>query len=87
MGVHTYASTANFIYGNYKQALEIIANNGAAFKIMAQGLNITAKDCERYLQKEREFLGKNIREPSNMTQRIEYIEALMTLEKTAYALS
>ena len=87
MGVYTYASTANFIYGNYKQALEIIKNDGAAFEIMAKEFNITAEDCYNFLVAERKFLSNAIREPAEMTQKIDYIEALLTLDKAAYAIS
>ena len=83
VGVHTHASAANFIYGNYQQALGIIKNDSAAFEVMAEGLKITAEDCEQYLKDERRFLA-HAREPLQMTQNINYLEALMTLEKTEY---
>ncbi|PIL29409.1 hypothetical protein GSI_09461 [Ganoderma sinense ZZ0214-1] len=76
---HTkHAESGNFIFQNYKQALEIIQNDGTAFAELSARLKIT--DCEAYLRQEREYLEKRKREPKEVTTRIEYIQALLAYE-------
>ncbi|KAI0684967.1 hypothetical protein C8T65DRAFT_712851 [Cerioporus squamosus] len=55
-----HAESGNFIYNNYKQALDIIRIDGEA---------ITHEDAERYLTEERA-------EPPEVAQKIDYVEAL-----------
>ncbi|KAI1781971.1 hypothetical protein LXA43DRAFT_907171 [Ganoderma leucocontextum] len=82
---HTkHAETGNFIHQNYKQALEIIRNDGAAFTELAARLKITGADCERYLREERAYLERRKQEPKEVTRKIEYIQALLAFEKAGY---
>ncbi|PIL35238.1 hypothetical protein GSI_03028 [Ganoderma sinense ZZ0214-1] len=76
-----HAETGNFIYQNYRQALDILENDGAAFAELAARLNITGDDCEKYLCDEREYLERCQREPKHVTDGIEYVQALMALKK------
>ncbi|TBU29313.1 hypothetical protein BD311DRAFT_661455, partial [Dichomitus squalens] len=80
-----HAETGNFIFQNYKQALEIIANDSAAFAELATRLKITGADCEDYLQQEREYLEKRKQEPKDVTDKVEYLQALLSLEKAGSA--
>ena len=75
MSVHA----GNFIFQNYKQALEIIRNDGTTFAELSAHLKITGADCENFLREEREYLEKRKREPKDVTTKIEYVRALLAL--------
>ncbi|TFK80109.1 hypothetical protein K466DRAFT_605604 [Polyporus arcularius HHB13444] len=53
-----HAESGTFIFNNYKQAVDIISTDTAAFDVFAAQLHITHDDCERYLREEREYLAK-----------------------------
>ncbi|RDX41764.1 hypothetical protein OH76DRAFT_1363941, partial [Lentinus brumalis] len=75
-----HAESANFIHGNYKQALDIITNDSSDFNVLAEKLQITHEDCERYLGEEREYLSKRKTEPAEVAAKIDYIAALLRLK-------
>ena len=76
--------TGNFIFQNYRQALEKIAMNSENLAILANKLGTTAKDYESYLASEREYL-KNLRlEPPEVVQAAEYVDHLAKLYRLQY---
>ncbi|RDX44104.1 hypothetical protein OH76DRAFT_1458094 [Lentinus brumalis] len=79
-----HAESGNFIYDNYKQALGIIASDTEAFNALANTLGVTHDDCERYLREEREYLAKRKSEPPEIAAKIDYVAALIHLEKAGY---
>ena len=54
----TDTCTGNFIFRNYRQALNIIKNDGTMFAEFSVHLKITPADCESYLEQERDYLEK-----------------------------
>ncbi|TFK79062.1 hypothetical protein K466DRAFT_606431 [Polyporus arcularius HHB13444] len=76
-----HAESGNFIYNNYKQALSILSEDTAAFEVIAAKLAITHEDCDMYLVQEREYLAKRKSEPPEVAAKIDYVAALLRLEK------
>lgn len=80
----SYSCIGNFIYSNYKQALDILQYDGATFALLAEKLKITSEDCERYLQEERKYLEKRKCEPPKVANMLAYAKALANLERYGY---
>jgi hypothetical protein len=69
----------NFIYQNYRQALEKLETNSNNLTILAAKLGTTSEDYELYLQSEQEYL-KNLRvEPAEVVQAASYVDHLVKL--------
>ena len=74
-------SKGNFIYGNYRQALEHIQINGEALTKLSVKLGKTGTEYEWYLTEEREYLkGLNI-EPIEVLFTIDYMDLLTKLQQ------
>ncbi|KIY51406.1 hypothetical protein FISHEDRAFT_16436, partial [Fistulina hepatica ATCC 64428] len=71
-----YATCGNFLYGNYRQALATIHQNTQQLGVLEARLGTTATDYETYLKDEREYLRSLLKEPEEVAQRFEYLEAL-----------
>ena len=77
---------ANFIFQNYRQALEKIQIDGEHLAILAAKLGTTPADYELYLTQEREYL-KNLRvEAPEVVHAADYIDHLTKLFRLKYAL-
>ena len=71
----------NFIYQNYRQALEKLETNSNNLAILAAKLGMTSDDYESYLQSERDYL-KNLRvEPAEVVQAADYVGHLVKLHR------
>ncbi|KAF9470952.1 hypothetical protein BDN70DRAFT_909448 [Pholiota conissans] len=63
--IDKHAASANFIYQNYRQALEKIQNDGEVLASLSVRLNTTNADYEHYLDEERQYLKALQVEPEN----------------------
>lgn len=70
------ASIGNFIYNNYRQALEIIGIGRANLAALEARLGTTAEDYKRFLNEERAYLSNLKKEPESTMQIVEYMEKL-----------
>lgn len=76
----------NFIYQNYRQALEKIADESQRLAALAQNLHTTDADYEGYMQAERDHLVSLKTEPKEVQEAVDYIELLQGLAAAAYVL-
>lgn len=70
----------NFIYQNYRQALEKIDIDSPRLAELSVQLNIGAEDYENYLISERRYLAGLRTEPENEQAQVEYMELLFDLD-------
>ncbi|PPQ90214.1 hypothetical protein CVT25_001666, partial [Psilocybe cyanescens] len=70
----------NFIYQNYRQALEKIDIDSPCLAKLSVQLNIGTKDYENYLISERRYLAGLQMEPENEQVQVEYMELLFDLD-------
>ena len=56
---------ANFIYQNYRQALEIIQIDSPRLAELSQKLGASKDDYEKYLKQERDYLASLRSEPAD----------------------
>jgi hypothetical protein len=73
----------NFIYHNYRQAIDVICDDGAKLDVLSEKLNTGPDDYERYLVSEQEYLERLRTEPREVLQTVSYMEVLGRLEKAA----
>ncbi|KAH9918795.1 uncharacterized protein B0H18DRAFT_1122870 [Fomitopsis serialis] len=78
-GEQKHTELGKFLYNNYKQALDIMYDDMKVVEVLGQQLGTNEADYERYLVEERAYLAGLKSEPPEVTQRLDYIEALMTL--------
>jgi hypothetical protein len=71
---------ANFIYQNYRQALEIIQINSPHLAELSQKLGVGGDDYENYLKNERDYLAGLCSEPAEEQAHAEYMELLFELD-------
>lgn len=74
----------NFIYQNYRQALEQIQTKSSSLALLSEKLGTRAADYEGYLRDERAHLAGLKAEPPEVLQTADYIEHLVKLEKLLY---
>ncbi len=67
---------ANFLYQNYRQALQILENEGHAMSVAENVTRCKREDFLRYLQEELLYLDSLKADPPELTARIEYANAL-----------
>jgi hypothetical protein len=72
----------NFIYQNYRQALNRIRDNTPKLEALSVQLNADASDYEAYLNAEREYLESLKTEPEDVLRTVKYMEALSKLQRT-----
>jgi hypothetical protein len=71
---------ANFLYGNYKQALDILNDGNDTLPRLMQDLGLTdANIFERWIEEEKVYLQGLTREPENETLQMEYWQRLVNL--------
>ena len=72
---------ANFIYQNYRQALDIIQIDSPRLAELSQKLGADKDDYENYLKQERDYLASSLRsEPADEQAQAEYMELLFELD-------
>jgi hypothetical protein len=69
----------NFIYQNYRQALEKIATNRGQLSVMEAQLGTTAEDYEAYHAAEVKFFAERCVEPPEVQQKCDYMDLLVKL--------
>ncbi|KAJ6485506.1 hypothetical protein DFH09DRAFT_1339787 [Mycena vulgaris] len=75
-----HAASGNFIFQNYRQAVEKITANSLKLRILEDELHTTAADYERDLNDERAHLESLLREPPEVQTTADYIELLNKLQ-------
>lgn len=73
-----------FIYNNYRQALKIKTEDGAALASFSETHGTTSDDFERFLIDEREYLKGLHEEPPEIIVKISYVDALQALDEAQY---
>ena len=76
---HPDIMTENFIFQNYRQALERIESNSKHLSLLASKLGTTADDYETYLKSEHEYLKDLHVDPVDVIQKAKYIDHLIKL--------
>jgi hypothetical protein len=76
--------TGNFIYQNYKQALDRIQTDSVKLQVLSAQLGTGPEDYEAYLNSEREYLLRLQTEPADVSRTVEYMECLSRLENALY---
>ncbi|KAJ6632028.1 hypothetical protein B0H10DRAFT_2159559 [Mycena sp. CBHHK59/15] len=66
-----HASSGNFIFQNYRQALEKISANTQLLEDLEQTLNTCAADYEKYLNDEKEYFLSRKSEPPEVAETVE----------------
>ncbi|OBZ69684.1 hypothetical protein A0H81_10468 [Grifola frondosa] len=77
-----HADSGKFIFNNYKQALDIIAEETRKLKMYAQQLKTSDNDYENYLRQERAYLLALKAEPPELLRKVDYMAAMGHLEAT-----
>jgi hypothetical protein len=71
---------ANFLHGNYKQALDILTNGNVVLPKLMQDLKVVDEsDFDRWLDEEKVHLKGLTREPEQDTLHMEYWQKLVNL--------
>lgn len=76
----THALAGQFIFDNYKQSLKIIRDDSLALAALCHGTTLTSEDFEQDLEAERAYLANLAKEPAEVLQTVEYMDALQTLQ-------
>ncbi|KAK1217449.1 hypothetical protein PQX77_019914 [Marasmius sp. AFHP31] len=74
-----HAASGNFIYQNYRQALQRLATDVPLFEEACIRLSITPENCEQFLIAEREHFNRTSEDPEEEEERLEYVELLQRL--------
>ena len=78
---HTQTTVGNFIFQNYRQALEKIASSIPQLAALESKLKTTDADYEGYLNAKRAHLQALKTEPEGVQRAIDYMEILSKVEK------
>ena len=70
----------NFIFQNYRQALEIIQIDSPHLAELSRKLGVGEDDYENYLKSERDYLASLRSEPAEEQAQAEYMELLFELD-------
>ncbi|KAL6307956.1 hypothetical protein BKA93DRAFT_815632 [Sparassis latifolia] len=76
-----YASLGNFLYNNYRQALDIINNDSATLTEALASLNIQCADLEKWQQEEAEYFATLGEEDEWDVHAVAYVQLLQELHK------
>ncbi|KIY52351.1 hypothetical protein FISHEDRAFT_35449 [Fistulina hepatica ATCC 64428] len=76
-----YATHGTFLFNNYRAALRTIADSGFQLRLLEEKLHTSAADYQRHLDEERAYFQGLLKEPPEVSQRFEYLEALERLQK------
>ncbi|KAL0567617.1 hypothetical protein V5O48_014382 [Marasmius crinis-equi] len=73
---------SNFIYQNYRQALERLAADEPLFREFCEQWNVSEEDCEQFLRDERDHFSRDFVELSpDVVARLDYVELLQRYDK------
>ncbi|KAK1222478.1 hypothetical protein PQX77_014684 [Marasmius sp. AFHP31] len=72
-----HALSGNFIYQNYREALERLQEDEPLFEDACRKYGLSPVACEAFLIKEREYFEKVAEEPVETTQALDYVETLI----------
>ncbi|KAG2031492.1 hypothetical protein BDR03DRAFT_986359 [Suillus americanus] len=82
-----YTNLSDFLYNNYKQALDILHDGNAALPKLMQELKVgDVSIFERWLEDEKAYLVSLMREPEEETLQMEYWQRLVILAASSGAL-
>ncbi|KAJ7812348.1 hypothetical protein B0H14DRAFT_2605778 [Mycena olivaceomarginata] len=79
-----HAALGNFIFQNYRQAVEKITANRLNLKVLEDQLHTSATDYEQDLKDERVHLESLLNEPAGVQKTVGYIELLGKLDIATY---
>ena len=74
----------NFIFQNYRQAVEKITANQLKLQILEETLHTSGANYEKDLKDERAHLESLLQEPPEVQQSVDYIELLVKLQNATY---
>ncbi|KAL0567199.1 hypothetical protein V5O48_014800 [Marasmius crinis-equi] len=80
--IDKHIASGNFLYQNYRQALERVAADEPLFREFCEKWNVTEDDCERFLEEETEHLSKVYADPPELVVKLDYVELLQKVDKT-----
>ncbi|KAL0057318.1 hypothetical protein AAF712_016052 [Marasmius tenuissimus] len=72
-----HALSGNFIYQNYREALERLQEDEPLFEDACRKYGLSPMACEAFLIKEKEYFATAVEESVEMTQILDYVEALI----------
>ena len=73
---------ANFLYQNYRQALQILEDEEHTVSVAEDVAGCNRRDFQQYLQEELEYLSSVKADPPELTAQIEYANALKQYYET-----
>ena len=76
--------SGNFIYQNYRQALERIEIDTPRLAALSTKLRIGSDEYEQYLDLERAYLAALQTEPEDVKATVDYMEHLFELDNLRY---
>jgi hypothetical protein len=79
-------STGNFIFQNYRQAIEKISINTQQLEELERTLKTGATDYEKFLNDEKQYFVDRKSEPPEIALTMEYMDLLIKLRNTQYVL-
>ncbi|KAF8336202.1 hypothetical protein F5887DRAFT_1247567 [Amanita rubescens] len=79
--IDKHVNSADFIYQNYRQALETITSSTVELRLLETRLKTTSSDYEKYICEEREYLKSLKKERPEVNMAAEYLVLLKKLEK------
>ncbi|KAG1789326.1 hypothetical protein EV424DRAFT_1476376 [Suillus variegatus] len=83
-----YANLSNFLYSNYKQALDILNDGDTTLPKLMQDLRLMDESIfERWLEEEKTYLQGLTREPEDETLQMEYWQKLVNFTASEEALN
>jgi hypothetical protein len=75
---------ANFLYSNYRQAIDILADGNAVLPKLMQDIGVVDTSVfELWLEEEKAYLKGLTREPDEETLQMEYWQRLVNLNANA----
>ncbi|KAJ8087277.1 hypothetical protein PM082_006107 [Marasmius tenuissimus] len=77
--VDKHMTSGNFIFQNYRQAVERIATDGPLLSELCQEYGISEDDCERFLREETEHFSREYQESPEVATWLDYLELLQKL--------
>ena len=80
----SFSQIGNFIFQNYRQALDKIATESQQLAALEARLKTMAADYECYLRAERDHLQSLKSEPVEVQQAVDYIELLVKVQELRY---
>ncbi|KAL0058498.1 hypothetical protein AAF712_014815 [Marasmius tenuissimus] len=79
--IDKHMTSGNFIYQNYRQALQRIAADTPLFNNLCEQYGVTEDDCERFLREETNHFSREYQEPPELAARLDYVEMLQRLSQ------